>query len=346
MKRVALTADLQLQPQSRYSTLSASGVTTRLEDFMRCFAWIVQEATRAECDTLFVLGDLFDSRTVIDVSVIDKACRAFAEARTKLDIHVLVGNHDAYLRAPTINSTQMLRGLATIHEDVTTVGPFVVVPWVDDRDAYRRALKRADTLFTKLAVPRAYLLSHGMFGSAVPMAKGLPVEWLQNSPWAGVFLGDVHDPVVLQKNPVIRYVGSPLQIHFGDAGRSRGFVVLDTQTGKHDYIENTVSPRFHVIAEHDDLKAARKDDFLRVSPRIVAPSGLVNRLVHDAKQLSNWVTTDTAADDDRLVASRIVNANQMQADQLLRAYCAFSKIEHPNRLIAMGLKLLQEAREQ
>lgn len=344
MKRVALTADLQLQPQSRYSTLSSSGVTTRLEDFIRCFEWIVAEATNAKCDTLFILGDLFDSRTVIDVSVIDKSCRAFAEARKHLDIHVLVGNHDAYLRSSAINSTQMLRGLATIHEEVATVGPFVVVPWVDAHDAYERALQRADTLFTKMRVSRAYLLSHGMFGSAVPMAKGLPVEWLQNSPWAGVFLGDVHDPVVLQKNPVIRYVGSPLQIHFGDAGRQRGFVILDTETGKHDYIENTVSPRFHVIAEHADLKAARKNDFLRVNPKIAAPSGLINRLVHDAKALSTWVTTETIVEDESPMA-RIVNANSMHDEQLLRAYCTFSKIADPDRLIATGLKLLKEARE-
>ena len=103
MKRVALTADLQLQTQPRYSTIASSGATSRLVDFIECLDWIVKEASNQGCDALFILGDLFDSRTVIDVSVIDLACRAFARASANLEIHELVGNDHAYLRSPSIN---------------------------------------------------------------------------------------------------------------------------------------------------------------------------------------------------------------------------------------------------
>ncbi|MBM3494209.1 MAG: hypothetical protein FJX72_07805, partial [Armatimonadetes bacterium] len=127
MNRVALTADLQLQLQPRYSTISSEGITTRLQDFIHCLGWVADSAVAEGCDALFVLGDLFDSRTTIDVTVIDRACRAFAEIAKRIEVHVLVGNHDAYLRTPTFNSTQMLSGVATVHEVVAAVGPFVVV---------------------------------------------------------------------------------------------------------------------------------------------------------------------------------------------------------------------------
>ena len=337
MKRVALTADLQLQPQARYSTLSAEGVTTRLHDFIRCFNWIVDTAVGDGCDTLFLLGDIFDSRTVIDVSVIDLSCRAFDAARKRLDIHVLVGNHDAYLRSSGINSTQMLRGFATVHERVSSVGPFVLVPWTDSRDDYEASLKRADKAWSQGSP--VYLLSHGMFGNAVPMAKGMPIEWLQGAAWSGVFLGDVHDPVVLQKKPVIRYVGSPLQIHFGDAGRTRGFVILDTKTAEHRYVENTVSPRFHLIANQADFDTARNHDFFRVSPNSGAN---VTKLVETAKKFSNWVTTDAV--DAPESSARIVAANCLNDEQLLRAYCEFSRVPDADRIVASGLRLLREAR--
>jgi len=340
MNRVALTADLQLQMQPRYSTLSASGVTTRLDDFIACFDWIVDQAVERECDTLIAMGDIFDSRTVIDVCVIDRACRAFARAAKRLDVHVLVGNHDAYLRTPRLNSTQMLAGVATVHEQLAQVGPFVVVPWTDDPDAYRASLARAGKLRAGKSKPD-YLLSHGMFGDAVPMAKGLPIEWLQEAGWRGVFLGDVHDPVVLQKSPTIRYVGSPLQIHFGDAGRPRGFVVLDTETAKHTFVTNTVSPRFHVLKTMDDVpEIATTRDFLRVKAE---DQDLSDALVREATKLSGWVETEATASTSGAMA-RIEAAGTLNDQDLLTAYCEHVSVD-PDSLVPLGLEFLAQARD-
>lgn len=340
MHRVALTADLQIQSQPRYSTLAASGVTTRLEDFIACLEWIVRSALEEGCDTLFILGDLFDSRTVIDVCVIDRACRAFAEAAEKIDVHVLVGNHDAYLRTPRLNSTQMLSGIATVHETVESVGPFVVVPWTDNADDYKASLAKADALKKRSKSLLDFLLSHGMFGEAVPMAKGLPIEWLQSGKWRGVYLGDVHDPVVLSKKPTIRYVGSPLQIHFGDAGRKRGFVVLDTHTAKHKFITNDVSPRFHIITEIDDIEDPATDrDFFRVK---VDDADLADVLAAEAKKLSSWVEVETSSRTDSSV--RITAAGALSDADLLAAYCKHVMVD-ASLLVPLGLELLAEARE-
>ena len=339
MKRVALTADLQLQPQPRYSTLTADGVTTRLQDFVDCLHWVADSALEHDCDTLFILGDLLDSRTVIDVTVIDMACRAFRAIAEKIKVHVMVGNHDAYLRTPRMNSTQMLAGVATVHEAVSQVGPFAVVPWTDNADDYRASIQRANKLRSGKAKPE-FLLSHGMFGEAVPMAKGLPVEWLTEGGWRGVYLGDVHDPVVLQKSPTIRYVGSPLQIHFGDAGRQRGFVVLDTATAKHQFVENTKSPRFHILTSVDDVPEPQTDrDFFRVK---VKDQELADVLVAEAQKLSAWVEAETSSSNFENV--RIDAAGSLGDEELLTAYCKHVAVD-ADLLVPLGLELLQEARE-
>lgn len=339
MNRVALTADLQLQPQPRYSTLSADGITTRLQDFLDCLHWVANTAVAEGCDTLFVLGDLFDSRTVIDVTVIDRACRAFAEIAKKIEVHVLVGNHDAYLRTPRMNSTQMLSGVAKVHETVSVVGPFVVVPWTDSHEEYEASLKRAIGLRASKTKP-GFLLSHGMFGDAVPMAKGLPIEWLTDGDWRGVYLGDVHDPVVLQKSPVIRYVGSPLQIHFGDAGRDRGFVVLDTKTGKQKFVVNDKSPRFHVVTNVDEVpEPSTARDFVRIKAE---DSELSDALVKSVSKLTSWIEVETSAKHTEQV--RIEAAGTLSDEDLLRAYCKHVLVD-PDVLAPLGLQLLQEARE-
>lgn len=341
MRKVALTADLQVQSQPRYSTLAPSGVSTRLEDFLACFHWIADTAVENGCDTLFILGDLLDSRTVIDVSVIDRVCRSFRDVASSLEIHILIGNHDAYLRTPTINSTQMFLGHAHVHETVEDCAPFVVVPWVDDVDAYQSALSQADKINRK---GDRFLLSHGMFGDAVPMAKGLPVEWLQGSSWRGVFLGDVHDPVVLHKKPLIRYVGSPLQIHFGDAGRSRGFLTLDTSSGKTAWFENRLSPRFHIlrdVAESELIVPTTKRDFFRVA---ADDSEVSDVLTGIASAHSSWVEASAVSGEDQ-ASTRIQAAGSMADGDLLRAYCEQVNVS-PDLLVDVGLELLAEARNQ
>lgn len=338
--RVALTADLQLQTQPRYSTIASTGLTTRLVDMIECFNWIVDEAVKAKCERLFVMGDVFDSRTVIDVCVIDQACRAFSAASKRIAIDVIVGNHDAYLRTPRLNSTQMLASCTTVHEGVASTGQFVVVPWIDDQEAYRSSLQRAGSIRKRMR-SRAFLLSHGMFGEAVPMAKGMPIEWLLEGKWDGVYLGDVHDPVVLQADPMIRYVGSPMQLHFGDAGRKRGFVVLDTETGKSRFVENPRSPRFHLLKSVDDVpKPTSARDFFRVRAE---DDELADVLVDAARKLSDWVEVETAASGSA-EGVRIAAAGTLSDEDLLRAYCKHVLVD-PDLMVPLGLSLLHEARE-
>lgn len=338
--RVALTADLQLQTQPRYSTIASSGLTTRLVDMIECFEWIVDEAIKSKCERLFVMGDVFDSRTVIDVCVIDRACRAFSAASKRIAIDVIVGNHDAYLRTPKLNSTQMLASCTTVHEGVASTGPFVIVPWTDDQDAYRSSLKRASGIRKRMR-GKAFLLSHGMFGNAVPMAKGMPIEWLLEGKWDGVYLGDVHDPVVLQRDPTIRYVGSPMQLHFGDAGGKRGFVVLDTDTGKSRFIENVRSPRFHLLSTLDDVRKPATDrDFFRVRAN---DEDVENAILGEVRKLSQWIEVETTGAGTS-EGVRIAAAGTLTDEELLRAYCKHVLVD-PDLLVPLGMALLQEARE-
>ena len=75
-------------------------------------------------------------------------------------------------------------------------------------------------------------------------AQGFPLAYLQCPKFKQVFLGNVHDPVQLGNN--CRYIGSLLQIDYRDAGKKRGFVIYDPQ-GKVEFVENTVSPRYHIV---------------------------------------------------------------------------------------------------
>lgn len=336
----AITADLQFDTQSRFSTINADGITTRLADSLDCFEWIVDEALKHGCETLFVLGDLFDSRTQIDVSVIDRVCRVFHTAARAIHIYIIVGNHDSYLRTPKLNSLQMLAGCAVVIEKPTRVHGFNCVPWHDDPEEVHAMLRKAKE--------GEYLLTHATLKGAIPAVaeKGLPNEWFKrkSKPWKGVFLGDIHDPLVISEKPLIRYVGAPLQIHFGDAGGKRGFVIVDDAPGaqkhfSHIFIDNEVSPRFHILRNwEEEMPSIAKGDFVRVKAEDI---DVAVELAESARECTGWV--EAPAVPDHVVKARLKVGSGATDEEILAAYAKHMGVS-TEALVAEGVKLMELAR--
>lgn len=330
----AITADLQFCTQTRLSQLTESGITTRLQDQFDCFVWLCDTARDLGCEGLAALGDIFDSRTTIDVSVIDVASRSFQHAQSCFGPHVLidVGNHDSYLRAPSINSTQALAGLANVIESPTVYPPFAVVPWIEDVDDYRKAVD--EVAGRKDA---KYLLSHVLLHGAVPTAnsKGRPPEHLRPQRWTWVFLGDVHDPVRLESN--IQYVGAPMQHHYGDAGGRRGFWTLDTDTDRVEFIENDQSPRFHVLTEVV-TDGVREGDFVRAK---TDDSEMAAAILSAAGKKTAWVEADMAYEEP--VAPRLDVHARQSSREILERYVKHQEMDGIPGLVDTGLELLTEA---
>jgi DNA repair exonuclease SbcCD nuclease subunit len=264
--KLAVTADLQFDEQPSRSVLRPSGLPSRLEDSIACFDWIVDESVRRGCSRLFMLGDIFDNREALRLTVIDQVCRAVKRASERIPVTVMVGNHDAALRTPQINSAQVFSGMAHVVEEPTVFEHerVALLPWIEDDDAFRLGVR---TLAQAKAVH--FLFGHCMVEGAVPKASGRPIVDLMPGRWKRILLGDVHDPVELADGK-IQYVGSPMQWHYGDAGGLRGFRVLDTETAETEFVENTFSPRFHNVGDqfHAEgqapVAAIRACDFVRI----------------------------------------------------------------------------------
>jgi DNA repair exonuclease SbcCD nuclease subunit len=68
--------------------------------------------------------------------------------------------------------------------------------------------------------------------------------------WERVFLGHYHGEQKL--NDRVEYIGSPLQLSFGEAFQKKHIVVMDSETLQTEYIENTFSPK-HMIIKSDQI---------------------------------------------------------------------------------------------
>jgi DNA repair exonuclease SbcCD nuclease subunit len=330
-----ITADLQFDLYPALSEGGGSGgLTSRLQDALACWDWIVEECVKRDCDALWVVGDIFDARTSIDVAVLDSVCRAFRKASKLVPLKLLAGNHDSYLRSPDRNSLQVFRGIADVFEEPTVWSPFALLPWNDDHDKLRADAK-------KLAEENmaSFLLAHVLVEGAVPKRKGFPLADLHPDDYELVLMGDVHKPMELANG--VHYVGSPMQIDFRDAGQERGFIVLDDDTGELEFVVNEVSPRFHLITEPVDVvNNVSEGDFARVQtddPKIAA------EVAADARSEGAHVQTNVVQLDD--VKPRLDVRTDQEHEEVLGHYVEHQGVdaENADALVALGLELLAEA---
>lgn len=334
--KVALSADWQFDEYPNLSTITPSGITSRLVDQLDCFQWYLDEALALGCDALIIAGDLFDSRTVLPLSVIDVVCRAFDVAAERFHpdmVHVVVGNHDSWLRSPTVNSLRMLSGLATVHETPTIWGDFAFVPWTDDAEEQRRMIEA----LSKRKEAR-YLVTHALLKGVTGGPKGMPQAYLKPRSWSRIMLGDVHDPREIDSQGRIQYIGAPMHLEYGDAYGKRGFKVLDTETADVEFVENTRSPKFFVADCPGQLLDVKERDFVRIKTDDVEEA---EELVAAAKGVATHVeSTVVKVESD---APRLGVRSCDPHEQALTQYCEHQGIEAPEELVDVGLSILQEA---
>jgi len=333
-----VSADLQLDIHARLSTLTESGLTSRLRDFIACLDWIAGSAVKARCEGLILIGDIFDSRTKLDISVIDQTCRALHRWSDKLELVIVVGNHDSMLRTPQYNSLQVFNGYATVVEEpwLCTRGgkKFLFVPWYDDPAELAKQIKEQQKKHTP-----HYLFTHILCEGAVPVkGKGFPVKDLLPKKFTRIFLGDVHDPMQLAPN--VQYVGAPLQIDYRDAGGTRGVWMLDTASDQLQFIENTISPRFHVI-EDATVEGIRANDFVRIK---TDDPGIAAEALAAVRGKAHYVETTFVPEDDHEVRLD-VRTDQQEAD-VLRRFVEHQGLQGVDSLVTLGLDLLEEAKAE
>lgn len=333
--RILLSADWQFDTYDRLSTLLPEGITSRLDEFIRCFEWAVDVARSEKCDAFAMLGDIFNARVAVDVTVLHKVCRAVFDVAEEFDFYVMAGNHDAALRTPALNSLQTFAGSASVLDRVALVRDGVAfVPWTSDLEQLR------EWIDTAIAGKAKYLFSHCLVEGAVPKAKGLPVSYLRPEKFKRVFLGDVHDPVKVPPN--IQYCGAPLQINFGDEGKPRGVWVLDTATDKVQFFQNPVSRLFHVLrstAAFTERKAAiRPTDYVRVECDRQDEAQAITKALGHVK----WLETNAVETVED--APRLAVRSQDSHEDVLRRYCEHVNARDVDGLVRVGLDILGEAK--
>jgi len=234
-----------------------------LERMSDCFRqFLIYAGERS--DTIVIGGDVFDSRTAINVKVANYVYRLFKEMDSlSIPVYVILGNHDVYYNTSNeFNSLKMLKGQfdnITIVEKISVIekatsvgsGGILLVPWVVDRDKF------VDDVASGV-YPQEICFGHfningfPMYRNSILSDSGIPAEVMLKS-FKLTLSGHFHTRSVqhIDNMGKIAYIGAPWQLTRNDRDDDRGFVMLDTETLETEFINMDQGIKFKEVCYPD-----------------------------------------------------------------------------------------------
>jgi exonuclease SbcD len=279
-------ADLHLGVETYGRPDPATGLSSRLNDFLSAFDQLVDYALNNKVDLVLFCGDAYKSREPSQTQQRGFARRINRLAASGIPVFLLTGNHDLPNAVGRATSTEIFDTLAVqnvyvasrpdIYRIPTASGEIQIaaLPWL------RRSslLSREDTkglnfegineklqqiltgiitdFATQLdpALP-AILAAHvwvagATAGSEKSMTLGqehtLLLSNVANPAFDYVALGHIHKHQVLSESPPTVYAGSLERLDFGEEADDKGFYIVDIQPEQAEG-RRQVSFQFHPI---------------------------------------------------------------------------------------------------
>lgn len=211
------------------------------------------------CDGLWDLGDTTDDRTAIPVPVIDLICDALEPFKDGFNIK-LVGNHEQWLRSPSVHAGKMFRHYFNVVE-TTKIIPLenvniACVSYHDDTTAIVDFLNQCPRHKPVIVLGHFQVVGCQMASGAA--ATGVPARALSFAYLS--LLGHIHRAQEIACN--IHYVGSPFQQHWGEATEPKRVLVIEFDGGRGEKMISVPMrgfPEYRQVSFSEFLERVRED---------------------------------------------------------------------------------------
>ena len=253
----------------------------RLQDCLNVLDWIFRTATAKSVDHVIIAGDLFHDRYKIDVPTYQLAFETFQKhcESGAFQTWLLIGNHDMWFaNKGDFSSVVPLGGLPNVtiinKPCVKSIGKINVafIPYTSDVIGSLKALdasssSSAEILVGHLAIDGACLNPYARTRSEVMVENDgemVRVDAKIFAKYKQVFLGHYHSSQTLNGN--VEYLGSPLQLNFGEAFQEKHVVIYDTDSDMKEYVVNNFSPKHFIIKQSEADQYPLSGNFLKLLP--------------------------------------------------------------------------------
>lgn len=292
MNKVAVVGDIHLGIKSS-DRIKKNRILKSQSDF---FDFLDKKLTELGISEILWAGDIFDVQNSIETPIIEFAVNLFTVRFGKYKHHIIVGNHDIFLRdSLDVSSLACLEKLSnvTVYRSLTKVNiiglNILMTPYLvsDISKKFTSNLdkigQKCDVVFGHFDIIGAKMENGEASNYGLEMKPVLENIKLTIS-------GHYHNISSYKLgNNVIQYVGTPYQLTFGDVGQTRGFWTLNEKC-EMEFFENTVSAVFKKIDISDiDIVGDVSNSFIKCTyPNNISDEDLfkMNKIIEDKTPIS------------------------------------------------------------
>lgn len=301
-------------------------------------------------------GDLFDRRKYINFQTLQRFRKEIVAKSKEMGLmwHLIAGNHDLYYKNTSeVSSIRELLEDASnwrVYSDPKTVTidgtAIALLPWINAENK-ERSMKYLKTTKAKILLGHLEIAGFEM-NAGFECKDGLEKTLFEN--FDMVMSGHFHKR---QSKGKLHYLGSPYDLSFADVDESRGFHILDTDTGKLEFIENPYHAFYKLIYndvdneydfEQDDFSIYDKAYVKIVVIKKKKPSKfdeLINRLY--AAGVSNVSIIETELDITEVPKDKKLDMSQDTLSIIQAEAAACGLVEDPEKLTRILAEVYVEA---
>jgi DNA repair exonuclease SbcCD nuclease subunit len=214
-------------------------------------------------DYLFILGDIFDNRTAINILVLNETIKIFKDLSSIVkEIHVIVGNHDMYLKnSNDVNSLEIFKDIDNVYlyKDTTLIEidniNYLFVPFFEDKKLEIQSIKEYQD---KNTICLMHSEINGFYYTKSILVNDKNDITIFNK-FKKVYSGHFH---IRQSKANIIYIGSPFHLDKNDVGNKKGIYYLENN--EEYFIENNYSPEFLKI-NYDEISELNTDQINKIT---------------------------------------------------------------------------------
>lgn len=203
-------------------------------------SWIDSVMQKHKLDTIFFAGDAFHDRHEIGVNTLHVA-KKFFNALSKYKIHLIPGNHDAFLSSTVeVNSVEILaQSNVSVYTSPTTISvnekKVTFCPW----KTVIGNLEPVDMLVGHFEIP-----NFRMNATKICDHGDTSTNLLEKA--KAVVTGHFHfRDHRFYDDKFVLYLGSPHEMDFSDRGQEKGVSIIDFDNFDVQFIKNDVTPKHY-----------------------------------------------------------------------------------------------------
>lgn len=280
MNKVLLFSDIHIATHKRK--------TERLNDCLNVLDWVFQTAEKNNIENIIFGGDLFHDRQKIEIFAYQKTYEIIRKwlNTKKFNLYLLLGNHDLWFNEKTNISSVIpfsdisnIRVISEVERIKIDNHNWDFIPFTHDPIVSIKKLNELDGkkeyAIGHLAIDGAKL--HTNVISDVVIEHDGDMVVVKSEIFKGykhVFLGHYHASQKLDAN--VEYIGSPLQLSFGEAFQEKHLIIFDQDKKECEYILNDFSPKHLIIKSEDIDKHDLENNFVRVSVNDISSLDVLN----------------------------------------------------------------------